>query len=150
VNVGDGTRFLECVDAFLEEWSAHGTPLRCAREFRYDRFLLVAVDEASVPPSGCSIDSMVRVLKKLEIELDTRIVDNSPVWYSGDEDGEEIHRVSRTDFRRHIEDGRVTPETTVFDNTLTRLEELRAGAWGRRAAEGWHGRAFFPNDQEGR
>jgi len=132
--------FLARVDGFLEVWAAHGSPLRCARDFRHGRFLLVAVDEASVPPSGCSIDSMVRLLKELEVEIDTSLVDNTPVWYR-DDGG--VHRVSRADFRRHAEEGRVDADTLVFDNTITRVGQLEAGEWERRARDSWHGRAFF-------
>jgi len=34
---------LAAVDQFLSEWKAHGVPLRCAREWRDDRFLAVGV-----------------------------------------------------------------------------------------------------------
>ena len=138
--------FLTRVDAFLDEWAAHGSPLRCARDFRHDRFLLVAVDEASVPPSGCSIDSMVRLLKELESDLGTRLVDNTPVWFQ-DEEG--VHRVSRPEFGRLAEEGVVDPETTVFDNTVTRVGQLEAGEWERPASESWHGRAFFREALQG-
>ena len=32
---------LAAVDAFLDEWNAHRVPLDCARDLRYDQFLLV-------------------------------------------------------------------------------------------------------------
>ncbi|NNM32841.1 MAG: hypothetical protein HKO53_07225, partial [Gemmatimonadetes bacterium] len=56
---------LEAVDGFLEDWAAHGVPLSGARDWRHDRFLVVGVDESLAPPSGCSIDALVRVLKDL-------------------------------------------------------------------------------------
>ena len=132
------------VDAFLGGWQAHGAPLTCARDWRYGQFLLVGVDERSVPPSGCSIDSMVRVLKVVEERLGARLVDNTPIWYR---EGEEVKRVARSDFRALARSGAVGPLTTVFDNTLTRLGQLRVGEWERPAAESWHGRAFLPTDR---
>ena len=62
-------RLLQQVDAFLEEWHAHGHPVVGARDWRYDQFLLVAVDEASAGASGCSIDAMVNTLARLERAL---------------------------------------------------------------------------------
>jgi len=134
--------FLDAVDRFLDGWAAHGVALRSGRDWRYGRFLLVAVDEASEPPSGCSIDAMVRVLKDQEATLGVPIIDSSPVWFL---DGDEVRRSSRPDFRRLVEEGAVNPETVVFDNTVTRLTDERAGRWKRQARESWHGRAFFRN-----
>jgi hypothetical protein len=55
------TRLLTLADAFLDQWAAHGVPLTCARDWRYGRFLLVGVDEASEPPSGCSITRLAHL-----------------------------------------------------------------------------------------
>ena len=132
--------FLQAVDGFLENWVAHGAPLRCGRDWKRGRFLLIAVDEASMPPSGCSIDAMVRVLKDQERELGVEILDNSPVWFL--EDGE-VRRSSRKEFGGLARSGAVGPDTVVFDNTVTRLGEARSGCWERPAEESWHKKAFF-------
>ena len=128
------------VDLFLDSWEAHGVPLAVAREWRYERFLLVGVDEASAPPSGCSIDALVSALKGLEKRLGVTMVDNTPVWYR---DGVGIQRVSRERFEALAAEGRVTPETVVFDQTVTRLSQVREGKWEQPASKSWHGRAFF-------
>ena len=39
-------------------------------------------------------------------------------------------------------DGIVTPETVVFDQSVTHLSQLRDGKWEKPAARSWHGRAF--------
>ncbi len=133
-------RFLDAVDGFLGDWKAHGQPLLNAREWRDGRFLMVAVDPESEPPSGCSIDAMVRVLKKLEGELGLSLTDHAPVHYRS---GEGIRSVDRAAFRRLAREGEVTPDTPVFDTTLSSVGALRSGAWERPARESWHGRAFF-------
>ena len=137
----ESEKLLASVDAFLDGWQAHGAPLTCARDWRYDRFLIVAVDERSAPPSGCSIDALVRALKGLETELGLSLLDHTPVWYR---DSSEIRRVDRGEFKALAGRGEVGPETIVFDHTLTRLGQLRHGEWERPAARTWHRRAFFP------
>ncbi len=136
----DQENFLSAVDRFLETWVAHGIPLTCGRDFRRGRFLLVAVDETSVPPSGCSIDAMVGVLKDQERRLGLRILDNTPIWFVADG---EVQRISRPEFSRLAEEGAVGPDTVVFDNTVTRLKDVRAGRWEGPARESWHQRVFF-------
>ena len=137
---GDQETFLGFVDQFLETWAAHGVPLICGRDFRRGRFLLVAVDEASMPPSGCSIDAMVGVLKDQERRLGMQILDNTPVWFLA---AGEVQRTSRPEFSRLAEEGAVGPETVVFDNTVTRLKDASAGRWEGPARRSWHQRVFF-------
>ncbi len=132
--------FLNAVDSFLETWVAHGAPLTCGRDWRWGRFLLVAVDEATAPPSGCSIDAMVGVLKDQERRLGLSVLDNTPIWFVADG---EVRRISRSEFSRLADEGEVGPDTVVFDNTVTRLKEARSGRWEGPARESWHQRVFF-------
>ena len=41
------------VDRFLSDWHAHGAPLTVARDWKYKRFLTVAVDRSTAGASGC-------------------------------------------------------------------------------------------------
>lgn len=133
-------RLLERVDAFLEGWKAHGHPLSAARDWRYGRFLLVAVDDRITPPSGCSIDALVRELRVLEGDFAAEIVGGAPVWFrEGGPDGT-IRRVSRAEFRQKARAGEVRPDSVVFDLSLTRVDALRAGNWELPARSSWHGR----------
>jgi hypothetical protein len=133
-------RLLRAVDEFLDGWTTHGTPLRGGRSWYYGRLLVVGVDEAAAPPSGCSIDALVHALQEFEVSLDTRIVDNSMVWFK---DGDEVRCDTRPGFRSRVESGSVDPRTTVFDTSVIRLGDLRRGAWEAPAEERWHGKAFF-------
>ncbi len=140
VEAHEEERILQAVDAFLDGWKAHGKPLSAARSWRYGRFLLVAADESVTPPSGCSIDALVRTLKELEGELGLTLVDGGAVWFR---DGEGVRKVDRAGFQDLTDAGEVTPETIVFDGSLTRMASLREGAWEGPARERWHARAFF-------
>ena len=140
LSAGERERLLAQVDGFIGQWAAHDTPLTAGRELRYDRFLIVAVDQRLAGPSGCSIDALVRRMKQLEQELGVELVNHAPVVFRA---GDEIRRVRRDQFAALASSGEVGPETTVFDNTLTRLGDVRAGRWETPAANAWHGRAFF-------
>lgn len=132
---------LATVDGFLDGWKAHGRPLSAAREWAYGRFLLVGMDDVVSPPSGCSIDALVRALKEVETGLGVEIVGSAPLWYR-DHGDEEPRRVTREEFRAKADSGEITGDTLVFDLTLTRIGELRGGRLERRARDGWHDRYF--------
>jgi len=140
LSVEEERKLLSRVDAFLERWEAHGAPLTAGRDWRERRFLLVAVDESSAPPSGCSIDSMTRVLKEVGEEWGISFLDHSPVWFRVDG---EVRRATRGEFKALVGEGRVDLDTPVFDNSITRLFQLRRGEWERPAGRSWHRRAFF-------
>ena len=133
-------RLLLNVDSFLETWRAHGAPLNAARDWRYDRFLFVSVDEAAAGVSGCSIDALIHDIRALEKELQTTLFDNAPVVFR---DGADIRRVTRDVFAEMAKTGSVTVETPVFNNTLTNVGQLESGEWEVPAAKSWHARAFF-------
>lgn len=140
LTASEGDALLTEVDAYLAEWAAHGAPLSSGRELRESHFLLVGVDEDVEAPSGCSIDALVNRLRALGQGIDVDLIDHASVWYR--EEGH-IRRVSRPEFRRLAAEGRVDPDTMVFDTTLTRMSALRDGGLEVPAGESWHGRAFF-------
>lgn len=133
-------RLLSTVDRFLEGWKAHGQPLAAARDWRLGRFLLVALDERVEPPSGCSIDALVRTLRGLEGELGIEMVGGAPIWYrEGGPDGP-VRRIDRPGFKAAAARGEIGGDTVVFDPSLTRLGELREGRWELPARRSWHQR----------
>lgn len=136
----DGTagRLRDRMRAFLEEWTAHRRELVAGFDWRYDRFLLVAVDDRRAGPSGCSIDALMHRLAGLEDELGVSLLDTSSVRYRDPDEPGRIRSVARPEFRRLAESGDVGPDTVVFDLTVDRVGDVRAGRWERPAGESWH------------
>lgn len=137
-DAGEAARLLDATRRFLADWAAHGRSLRAALDWRHHRFLLVAVDESRAAASGCSIDAVTGHLEELESELDLPLLDTSPVWFRDPDRGGLVRTVSRSAFRQMAGEGRVDGDTVVFDLTVDRLGDVRAGSWERPAAGSWH------------
>ena len=120
---------LRTVDAFLDQWAAHGVPIRGARALHDGSFLIVAADEKR-EKSGCSIDRMFGTLRALEQELGVAILDANRVFIREDRG---VRAMPRQAFR-----DAANGETMVFDTTAEQLGAVRTGAWERPAAESWH------------
>jgi hypothetical protein len=131
---------LAAVDDFLAGWAAHGVPLESGRELIERRFLLVGVDVDVEAPSGCSIDALVGRLRALGESMGVVLIDHASVWFR---EGDEIRSVPRAEFRALAARGEVGPDVEVFDTTLTRIDDYRAGKLARPASQTWHGRTFF-------
>jgi hypothetical protein len=130
-------RLLDAVDQHLAKWTAHGAPLVCARDWRDDRFLAVAVDEAATGASGCSIDGLYRVLGDLETMLGTSLLDASGVFWR-DADGQ-VRSGTRPEFRAAATSGAVAASTRVFDTTVSTVAAWR-DAFECETAASWHAR----------
>jgi hypothetical protein len=122
------------IDAYLAEWQAHGAPLRCAREWRDNRFLAIGVDPTAEQASGCSIDGMFRRVRELEQTIGARLVGGGRIFYR--DPGGAIQVTTNTEFSALAVGGRVSSETPVFDTTVTTARDWR-DRFTRRAGEGW-------------
>ena len=134
--VGDAREaLLSAVDAYLSKWHAHGAPLYCARDWRDDRFLAIAVDEAATGASGCSIDGMFRTLVGAEPQIGTSLVGGGTIFWR-DRAGE-VQSAARSAFIAAAKTGDVAMETLAFDTTVSTAGEWRA-RFERPVAESWH------------
>lgn len=131
----DAPRLLAAVDTFLFTWTAHGVPLVSGREFRDERFLVVAVDEAATEASGCSIDGLFHILHEIEEGIGASLLGGGTIYFRGP-DGM-VLSCSAADFELLAAQGEVSTATRVFDTTLTELGAARAG-FERAAGESWH------------
>lgn len=136
LNADQRQQLLDDAGRFLDQWAAHGMPIRAACEVIEDSFLVIAVDR-DAETSGCSIDRMFGLLQQLERQLGVKILDPNRVFYRH-ADGRP-HAITREEFRRNGDQ-----HTIVFDTLAERLGEIRSGRWIRRAEESWHARLLQP------
>jgi hypothetical protein len=132
LNETQSREVLQQVDAFLDQWAAHGTPVTSARTLIENSFLAIAVDERS-ETSGCSVDRMFGLLRQFERGLSVQILDSNRVFVRH-ADGR-IEALSRSEFR-----DRGDRHTIVFDTTAERLDDIRSGHWIRKAEDAWPGK----------
>lgn len=140
----DARLLLDAVDAWLDQWKAHGTPLRSAREWRDDRFLAIGVDPTAEQASGCSIDALFRHLQEVERRLDTSLVGGGRVFYRAPDGQARVAK--RTDVSRLGATGELTATTPTFDTSLTDARSWRQ-AFERPAGETWVG-SLLPQGQD--
>lgn len=60
------------LDDFTSSWAAHGAKLMCESTILGDYFIVLAVDDRFEMPSGCSIDSSIKLMKEIgnEFQID--------------------------------------------------------------------------------
>ncbi len=124
------------MDAFLKDWTAHGSNLKAGYEIRYKRFIVIALDQSQAAASGCSIDASVHFIQHLEKKYNVQLLDKMNVSYK---QGEFIAYKSLSDFKKMAKQKAVSKNTVVFNNLVNNKQEYEE-YWEVPASESWHGR----------
>ncbi len=133
-------RLDETISKVRGKWSIKQPGMRGCSALVEDRFLVVGADEGREMLDGCSVDAMMAWVMRLEQETGLRLVDRMTVHFR-DTDGA-VRSVTRPEFAALASAGAVTGDTHVFDTTVCRIEDYRAGRFEIPARTTWHGQAF--------
>jgi hypothetical protein len=123
---------------FLDNWSAHGTSLESSYQLKYNRFIILAVNQEVQAATGCSIDSSVAFIQSLEQKYKVDLLDKMNVTFKN---GEFIAHKSLLDFKKMAKEKAVTENTIVFNNLVNTIEEFNE-SWEVPAGDSWHSRFF--------
>lgn len=132
------TEIETAVQSFLNEWSAHGTSLEASYQLKYNRFIILAVNQEVQMATGCSIDASVEFIQSLERKYSVDLLDKMNVTFKL---GEHIAHKPLLDFKKMVKDKAVTENTIVFNNLVNNVQEFNE-SWEVAAADSWHSRFF--------
>ncbi|HTK18355.1 MAG TPA: hypothetical protein VL442_02530 [Mucilaginibacter sp.] len=128
----------EILNKFAAEWTAHNHQLKAKAEIRYNRFLILIVDENQAGASGCSIDKSVNFIKKLEQEFGITLLDRFNLAYR---EGEKVLSAPRDKFEDLLRSGKINSNTIVYNNLVQNLEQLET-RWEVPFKDSWHNQLF--------
>ena len=126
------------LQTFVEDWAAHGTSLEASFITKYNRFIILAVNQDVQQATGCSIDKSVEFIQSLEQKYKVDLLDKMNVTYK---QGEFLTHKSLLDFKRMAKEKAVSPNTIVFNNLVNTIEEWKE-SWEVPAEDSWHSRFF--------
>lgn len=132
------TEITEVTKEFVENWAAHGTSLEASFIVKYNRFIILAVNQDFHAATGCSIDSSVQFIQNLEAKYEIDLLDKMNVTYKT---GEFIAFKTLIEFKQLAKSKSVSENTIVFNNLVNTIEEWQ-DFWEVPANESWHSRFF--------
>lgn len=118
---------------FLMKWAAHGAELTGSFDIKYNRFIILAVDETQTNASGCSIDSLMRLVEAIDEKYGLKLFDRLRITYRSES---ELLHCDVNEFRKRWELGEVSEDTIVFNNVLETLADLDS-KWEVPVRESW-------------
>jgi len=137
-NAAEEARIAQMMNDFTSQWAAHGHKLAAYSEIRYQRFIILMVDEQQAGATGCSIDKSVQLMKEIEQEFNVNLFDRFNIAYK--KDGK-VLSCGRTEFEQMIEDGEINGDLIVFNNLVQTKQELDTN-WEIPVSKSWHARIF--------
>jgi len=127
---------MEDLKLFITDWTAHGSDLMAGFEMKYNRFIILALDQSKTAASGCSIDASVHFIQKLEKRYNVELLDKMNVSYK---QGEYIAYKTLVDFKKMAKQKAISKKTIVFNNLVANKGEYLEH-WEVPASESWHNR----------
>tara|TARA_B110000114_G_scaffold158528_1_gene173848 strand:+ start:310 stop:792 length:483 start_codon:yes stop_codon:yes gene_type:complete len=132
------TKIEAASQGFLTQWTAHGSELKAGVDFRYDRFIILGLNESIQSASGCSIDASVRFIQSIEEEFSVMLMDKMNVTYRNKE---HIQYIPLKDFRKMAKKKQIPSSAIVFNNLVLDKGEYET-QWEVPASSSWHSRYF--------
>ena len=124
------------LENFLSNWTSHNQNLETGFELRYNRFIIIAVNQEINNASGCSIDNCVRFIKKLENKYEVDLLDKMNVIYKQDK---HLYHKKLNEFISMYKNNLVSLNTVVFNNLVNTVGEYKL-KWEVPVKESWHNR----------
>lgn len=116
------------IDAFLEEWSTHGTPMKTYGNVFHSRFICIFNEESLTAASGCSIDSSVRFVRSLGEQYGIDFFNRTIQYYM--DDAEQIHAIALDQLSDAYAAGHIQDATLFFDNLVATKGDFKS-SWLR-------------------
>ncbi len=132
------TALQQQLNSFTTGWTAHNSQLKAKAEIRYNRFIILIVDESQAGASGCSIDKSVNYMKQIEQQFGINLFDRFNLAYHS---GNEVVSVPRHTFEALLANKTINTNTIVFNNMVQTLADLKT-KWEVPFKDSWHIQLF--------
>lgn len=126
----------ERIETFLTQLGEENEDVNCAYELKYDRFIIISVDDTDKPLNVKAHNNIAAFIINLEQQYEITLLDKINVCYK---QGEFVQYKDLIEFKKMMKNNGVSAKTIVFDNMITTKEELETN-WEINILDSWLGR----------
>lgn len=124
------------IEEFLTSWNDDGAEIITSYQLKYNRFIIIAVDQTLEQLSVSSIDESVMFILSLQTSYEVELLDKLNVSFK---QGEYVQYKELKEFQKLVKKKAVSAKTIVFNNLINTKEELENN-WEIPITESWHNR----------
>jgi hypothetical protein len=123
----------EILEAFVNTWKTHGTPVNGYGNLFFGQFIVLMADESQAGVSGCSTDSSVHVIKEIERAFKVNMFDRQQLAFYIKES---IQLLPMPQLAYAVDNHFINGDTIYFNNTVLTKEALET-QWLLPVKESW-------------
>ena len=86
LNIQQKQFILKIIEGYLKNWKHHKHPLTSAITILENRFIVIALDDSEYGIGGCSIDSLQKIIQKIENEFNISLLNRLNVFCKIDDE----------------------------------------------------------------
>ena len=120
-SIGEAFEIEDVLKEFLEQWNSHGVPVKGYANLLFGQFLIFMADETATGVSGCSTDSSVRVVKKIESLFKINMFDRQTLAFVIKD---KVQVIPMSQLGYAVQHQFITPDTLYFNNLVNTKEQL--------------------------
>ena len=122
------------IEFFLNDWTSHGLEIESSYMIKYERFVIISLNDSHNTPSGCSIDKLINFIKYLEKKNNLNFLDRLSVAFKikNEIKCHNINQISDL-----LKFGEINSETIVFNNLVKNKVEFLT-IWETPIYKSWH------------
>lgn len=136
--ISEALQLEEMLNDFVQKWKSHGDDVTGYANLFYGRFIVLMADEGKTGVSGCSTDSSVRLIKKIEEDFNVQLFNRQLLAFVIKD---KIELIPMEQLPYAINNNFITPASLFFNNAITTKQELES-KWIVPAGESWLSRYF--------
>ncbi|AOW21431.1 ABC transporter ATPase [Urechidicola croceus] len=129
-------QIIQKTEGFLTSWNNNGDEIIASYQIKYNRFIILAIDETLDKISINAIDDSVSFILGLQQEFDVELLDKLNVCFK---QGEFVQYKDLKEFQKLLKKKSISNKTIVFNNLINTKEELENN-WEIPITESWHNR----------
>lgn len=119
--IGEALGVENILNNFIAQWEAHGAPVKGFAGLFFGQFIVLMADEKITAVSGCSTDSSVRTIKKIEELCKVNLFDRTTLAFVIKD---KVQLLPMNQLKYALENNFITPDTLYFNNLAATKAEL--------------------------
>ncbi|MBS1748078.1 MAG: hypothetical protein JST21_18100 [Bacteroidetes bacterium] len=131
--VNEALQLEEILNDLAKNWKAHGNQVKGYANLFFGQFIVLMADETAAGVSGCSIDSVTRIIQDIEKQFGIEMFNWQNLAFVVKE---KVQIIPRQQFNYALENNFISPETIFFNNVVATKKELENN-WMIPVSESW-------------
>lgn len=119
--ISEAFQLEEELENFSTKWRSHGAPVKAKSFLFFGQFIVLMADETTVPVGGCSTDSSVHFIKKLEQKYSASLLDRTQLAFIVNQ---KVQLLPLAQLTYAVEKNFINGDTLYFNNTVANKSEL--------------------------